>query len=224
MERLHSVVELTFTSSVRFLQPGLLLKGVGSKEGGGEQQGPRRGWRMRKAREAAAVAEGLAEWQVWWWCGGDGSLYWCVVLVMDCTCGVRTPASCLYVLSVCMCCKQSRMLKRFMISWSTCAPILCAVHHMYPVPLLMTTPHTTFSHTVQPILHSHTHSPTHITRLVESLCLHSWIPSRVSVFSTRACWWGLWMTCVGMMDAWGGPCCDKYRCCGGGCVVMDVVV
>lgn len=63
MERLHSVVELTFTSSVRFLQPGLLLKGV---RGGGEGlgDGPRRGWRMRKAREAAAVAEGLAEWQV----------------------------------------------------------------------------------------------------------------------------------------------------------------
>lgn len=67
MERLHSVVELTFTSSVRFLQPGLLLKGVrGGGDTGGE--GPRRGWRMRKAREAAAVAEGLAEWQVQ--CGG----------------------------------------------------------------------------------------------------------------------------------------------------------
>ena len=63
MERLHSVVELTFTSSVRFLQPGLLLKGVrGGVDAGGD--GPRRGWRMRKAREAAAVAEGLAEWQV----------------------------------------------------------------------------------------------------------------------------------------------------------------
>ncbi|KAK9808990.1 hypothetical protein WJX72_007481 [[Myrmecia] bisecta] len=62
---LHAVVELCFTSSVRFLQPGLLLKGTytGEDYGGKGLGEPRKSWLMRKRQERAAVKEGLAEWQ-----------------------------------------------------------------------------------------------------------------------------------------------------------------
>ncbi|KAK9826205.1 hypothetical protein WJX81_007538 [Elliptochloris bilobata] len=65
----NSIVELCFTSSVRFLQPGLLLKGAaGSVEegvGGIDSLAgkPRKSWQMRKRQERAAIKEGLAEWQ-----------------------------------------------------------------------------------------------------------------------------------------------------------------
>ncbi|KAK9831914.1 hypothetical protein WJX84_009658 [Apatococcus fuscideae] len=65
-ELLHAVVELCFTSSVRFLQPGLLLKGTegGDEEERGRSLGePRKSWLMRKRQETAAIKEGLAEWQ-----------------------------------------------------------------------------------------------------------------------------------------------------------------
>ncbi|KAL3142086.1 hypothetical protein ABBQ32_004709 [Trebouxia sp. C0010 RCD-2024] len=64
-ELLHAVVELCFTSSVRFLQPGLLLKGNNKAEEHGPKikNEPRRSWLMRKRQERAAMKEGLAEWQ-----------------------------------------------------------------------------------------------------------------------------------------------------------------
>lgn len=64
-ELLHAVVELCFTSSVRFLQPGLLLKGnnLTDEYGPKNKNEPRRSWMMRKRQERAAMKEGLAEWQ-----------------------------------------------------------------------------------------------------------------------------------------------------------------
>ena len=60
----HAVIELCFTSSLRFLQPGLLLKGVSSGDPGTSSHGqPRKSWQARKRQEAAAAAEGLAAWQ-----------------------------------------------------------------------------------------------------------------------------------------------------------------
>ena len=60
----HAVIELCFTSSLRFLQPGLLLKGVSSGDGATSSHGqPRKSWQARKRQEAAAAAEGLAAWQ-----------------------------------------------------------------------------------------------------------------------------------------------------------------
>ncbi|EIE18822.1 hypothetical protein COCSUDRAFT_59753 [Coccomyxa subellipsoidea C-169] len=61
----HAVIELCYTSSVRFLQPGLLLQGVGANDAGdfGAQKEPRKSWQMRKRQERAALKEGLAEWQ-----------------------------------------------------------------------------------------------------------------------------------------------------------------
>ena len=60
----HAVIELCFTSSLRFLQPGLLLKGVSSGDPGTSSHGqPRNSWQARKRQEAAASAEGLAAWQ-----------------------------------------------------------------------------------------------------------------------------------------------------------------
>jgi hypothetical protein len=59
----HAVVELCFTSSLRFLQPGLLLKGVATDFGGARSLGPRASWQARRAQEDAAMAEGLAAWQ-----------------------------------------------------------------------------------------------------------------------------------------------------------------
>jgi hypothetical protein len=78
-ESLHAVVELSFTSSVRLLQPGLLLHGGPAAGGGGEGvaatttrpstpssagKQPRASWRDRRAAESDARGEGLAEWQV----------------------------------------------------------------------------------------------------------------------------------------------------------------
>jgi hypothetical protein len=79
-ESLHAVVELSFTSSVRLLQPGLLLHGGPSAQGfgggapkaaaappssaSGPSRQPRASWRDRRAVEEDARAEGLAEWQV----------------------------------------------------------------------------------------------------------------------------------------------------------------
>ncbi len=61
----HAVVELLFTTSIEFLQPGLLLRGVSAvyDEAGGPADAPRKAWLVRRATERAAVAEGLAEWQ-----------------------------------------------------------------------------------------------------------------------------------------------------------------
>ena len=65
----HAVVELLFTTSIEFLQPGLLLKGISSmyepdEPGAAGSVGvPRKSWSMRAWQQQAAVAEGLAEWQ-----------------------------------------------------------------------------------------------------------------------------------------------------------------
>lgn len=65
----HAVVELLFTTSIEFLQPGLLLKGISSiyeqEEPGapGSKGMPRKSWTMRAWQQREAVAEGLAEWQ-----------------------------------------------------------------------------------------------------------------------------------------------------------------
>jgi voltage-gated potassium channel Kch len=61
----HAVVELLFTTSIEFLQPGLLLKGVNSiyDESSVRKGEPRKSWSMRSLQQREAVAEGLAEWQ-----------------------------------------------------------------------------------------------------------------------------------------------------------------
>lgn len=61
----HAVVELLFTTSIEFLQPGLLLKGVNSMydESTVRKGEPRKSWSMRSLQQREAVAEGLAEWQ-----------------------------------------------------------------------------------------------------------------------------------------------------------------
>lgn len=61
----HAVVELLFTTSIEFLQPGLLLKGVNSiyDESTVRKGQPRKSWSMRALQQKEAVAEGLAEWQ-----------------------------------------------------------------------------------------------------------------------------------------------------------------
>ncbi|KAL4448241.1 hypothetical protein ABPG75_005460 [Micractinium tetrahymenae] len=64
-ELTHAVVELLFTTSIEFLQPGLLLKGVNllyddSNIPAGQ---PRKSWIMRSWQQREAVAEGLCEWQ-----------------------------------------------------------------------------------------------------------------------------------------------------------------
>ncbi|PRW44899.1 Potassium channel subfamily T member 2 isoform A [Chlorella sorokiniana] len=64
-ELTHAVVELLFTTSIEFLQPGLLLKGVNllyddSNIPAGQ---PRKSWIMRSWQQREAVADGLAEWQ-----------------------------------------------------------------------------------------------------------------------------------------------------------------
>jgi hypothetical protein len=64
----HAIVELTFTSSIRFLQPGLLLSGAsifdfGHCEVKRGQGAPRKSWTQRELAEEAAAAEGLAQWQ-----------------------------------------------------------------------------------------------------------------------------------------------------------------
>jgi len=63
----HAVVELLFTTSIEFLQPGLLLKGISSliERVDGPSVGgvPRKSWTMRAWQQREAVAEGLAEWQ-----------------------------------------------------------------------------------------------------------------------------------------------------------------
>ena len=61
----HAVVELLFTTSIEFLQPGLLLKGVSAMYGdeANERFVPRKAWRARAQQQQEAVAEGLAEWQ-----------------------------------------------------------------------------------------------------------------------------------------------------------------
>ena len=61
----HAVVELLFTTSIEFLQPGLLLKGVNSMydESNVRKGQPRKSWSMRALQQKEAVAEGLAEWQ-----------------------------------------------------------------------------------------------------------------------------------------------------------------
>lgn len=61
----HAVVELLFTTSIEFLQPGLLLKGVNSlyDESSVAKGQPRKSWSMRALQQKEAVAEGLAEWQ-----------------------------------------------------------------------------------------------------------------------------------------------------------------
>jgi voltage-gated potassium channel Kch len=61
----HAVVELLFTTSIEFLQPGLLLKGVNSiyDESSVRKGQPRKSWSMRALQQKEAVSEGLAEWQ-----------------------------------------------------------------------------------------------------------------------------------------------------------------
>jgi len=61
----HAVVELLFTTSIEFLQPGLLLKGVNSMydEKSVPRGLPRQSWSMRALQQREAVSEGLAEWQ-----------------------------------------------------------------------------------------------------------------------------------------------------------------
>ena len=61
----HAVVELLFTTSIEFLQPGLLLRGVSSMydEASVRKGEPRKSWSMRALQQREAVAEGLAEWQ-----------------------------------------------------------------------------------------------------------------------------------------------------------------
>ncbi|GLI58482.1 hypothetical protein VaNZ11_000187 [Volvox africanus] len=63
----HSVVELSFTSSVRFLQPGLLLQGTSvwdeSCSIAAAAATPRRSWRQRREAELAAAHQGLVQWQ-----------------------------------------------------------------------------------------------------------------------------------------------------------------
>lgn len=63
----HAVVELLFTTSIEFLQPGLLLKGISNLiervDGPSEGGAPRKSWTMRAWQQREAVAEGLAEWQ-----------------------------------------------------------------------------------------------------------------------------------------------------------------
>lgn len=61
----HAVVELLFTTSIEFLQPGLLLRGVSSiyDEATVRKGEPRKSWSMRAQQQREAVAEGLAEWQ-----------------------------------------------------------------------------------------------------------------------------------------------------------------
>ncbi|GIM15032.1 hypothetical protein Vretimale_17907, partial [Volvox reticuliferus] len=63
----HSVVELSFTSSVRFLQPGLLLQGTSvwdeSCSVAAAAAAPRRSWRQRREAELAAAHQGLVQWQ-----------------------------------------------------------------------------------------------------------------------------------------------------------------
>jgi hypothetical protein len=61
---LHSVVELGFTSSVRFLQSGLNIRGHTRHSSAEKARRPRQSWAMRKLQEQAALAEGLASWQV----------------------------------------------------------------------------------------------------------------------------------------------------------------
>jgi hypothetical protein len=62
----HAVVELLFTTSIEFLQPGLLLRGVSAAlygdEAGAPAGAPRKSWAMRAWQQREAVAEGLAEW------------------------------------------------------------------------------------------------------------------------------------------------------------------
>ncbi|GAB4817363.1 hypothetical protein N2152v2_004409 [Parachlorella kessleri] len=64
-ELTHAVVELLFTTSIEFLQPGLLLKGVNLlyDESAPRSGQPRKSWLMRSWQQREAVAEGLAEWQ-----------------------------------------------------------------------------------------------------------------------------------------------------------------
>lgn len=65
----HAVVELLFTTSVEFLQPGLLLKGNLNRETRNHEndvdqvRSPRKSWLLRANMMQAAVEEGLAEWQ-----------------------------------------------------------------------------------------------------------------------------------------------------------------
>ena len=61
----HAVVELLFTTSIEFLQPGLLLKGVNSiyDESNVPSNVPRKSWSMRALQQREAVLEGLTEWQ-----------------------------------------------------------------------------------------------------------------------------------------------------------------
>jgi hypothetical protein len=63
----HAVVELLFTTSIEFLQPGLLLKGISNLiervDGPSIGGAPRKSWTMRAWQQREAVAEGLAEWQ-----------------------------------------------------------------------------------------------------------------------------------------------------------------
>ena len=64
-ELTHAVVELLFTTSIEFLQPGLLLKGVSNlyDDSSTPTGAPRKSWSMRAWQQRESVAEGLAEWQ-----------------------------------------------------------------------------------------------------------------------------------------------------------------
>jgi voltage-gated potassium channel Kch len=61
----HAVVELLFTTSIEFLQPGLLLQGVSTlyDDSSTPVGAPRKSWTMRAWQQDEAVNEGLAEWQ-----------------------------------------------------------------------------------------------------------------------------------------------------------------
>ncbi|CAD7696797.1 unnamed protein product [Ostreobium quekettii] len=64
----HAVMELCYTSSIKFLHPGLLMKGSATRpeaDGGmpSPPKEPRRSWQLRHQQNVAAMEEGLAEWQ-----------------------------------------------------------------------------------------------------------------------------------------------------------------
>ena len=59
----HTVAELCLTSSVKFLQPGLLLRGYAEETATDNDGLPRQSWLLRKAQEKAVKDEGMASWQ-----------------------------------------------------------------------------------------------------------------------------------------------------------------
>eukprot|EP00192_Tetraselmis_astigmatica_P006581 CAMPEP_0117686318 /NCGR_PEP_ID=MMETSP0804-20121206/22361_1 /TAXON_ID=1074897 /ORGANISM="Tetraselmis astigmatica, Strain CCMP880" /LENGTH=754 /DNA_ID=CAMNT_0005497953 /DNA_START=92 /DNA_END=2358 /DNA_ORIENTATION=+ len=59
----HTVAELRYTNSIKFLQPGLLLLGYAESTAPESVGLPRNSWVLRKIQEQAVKAEGMAAWQ-----------------------------------------------------------------------------------------------------------------------------------------------------------------